>query len=159
MPKSRTALFVKATMLSLVAVVVVKAPAYAINSRGFAGGGQRCGSCAVPEGLEASAIALEKQFSLADRKTLLTEQFASSLCENHECGNLEETQAGLLLDRHFAEKDRIEDRDEKKNAIWFNWASLVIAAASFILGGMAYRHSIKADKRSVRNEDRISNLK
>jgi hypothetical protein len=124
------------------------------------GGGQGCGSCtALPAELEKSANQLEKQFLQFDRKALLTEQFAKSLCSKHDCGEIDEEQASLLLERFFQERDRSEVEGEKENAWWLNLLSIAIAAAGVVIGGLAYRHGLEADRRSVRNEVEIDHLK
>jgi hypothetical protein len=117
------------------------------------GGGQGCGSClTIPKDLEESAKQLEKQFLQFDRKSLLIEQFAGSLCLNHHCGEIDEEQASLLLERFFQERDRGE-------AWWLNLLSIAIAAAGVLIGGLAYRHGVEAERQSVRNEVEIDHLK
>jgi hypothetical protein len=127
---------------------------------GVGGSGQGCGSCAaLPAELEESANQLEKQFLQFDRKALLTEQFAQTLCSKHECGEIDEEQASLLLERFFQERDRSDVEGEKQNAWWLNLLSIAIAAAGVLIGGLAYRHGVEADRRSVRNEVEIDHLK
>jgi hypothetical protein len=129
------------------------------SSSGGGPNGDGSGCCFVPKELEENAKQLEKQFLQFDRKSLLTEKFAKSLCSKHECGEIDEEQASLLLDQFFQERDRSEVEVEKQNAWWLNLLSIAIAAAGVLIGGLAYRHGVEADRRSVRNEVEIDHLK
>jgi hypothetical protein len=122
------------------------------SSSGGDPNGDGSGCCFVPKELEENAKQLEKQFLQFDRKALLTEQFAQTLCSKHECGEIDEEQASLLLERFFQERDR-------GKAEWLNLLSIAIAAAGVLIGGLAYRHGVEADRRSVRNEVEIDHLK
>ena len=138
---SRIEKFMKKTILSFIAVLVVNTAAFAWGTGGGVSKGDGSGCCVilVPEELEASVIALEKQFELADRKTLLTEQFVGSLCTKHECGDLNVSQAGFLLNQFFAEKDRNTlaqiAAEDKHNSNVFSWANLSVAIISLIIAG------------------------
>jgi hypothetical protein len=121
--------------------------------------GDGSGCCFVPKELEENSIALQKQFAQMDRKTLLTEQFAQTLCSKHDCGEINEEQASQLLDGYFQEQDRSDVEDEKQNAWWLNLLSIAIAAAGVVIGGLAYRHGVEAERRSIRNEVEIEHLK
>jgi hypothetical protein len=146
---------VRAILTVVVAVfLVLPNPSWAFTS-----GGQGCESCAVPKELEENAVALEKQFSLTDRKTLLTEQFAKTLCSKNDCGAIDEEQASLLLNRYFQEQDRAESEHDKQNSWWFNILGIAIAAVGVVFAALAYRQSVEADRRSVRNEVEIDHLK
>ncbi|KPA21504.1 hypothetical protein shim_22110 [Shimia sp. SK013] len=117
------------------------------------------GASWVPESIEDQANALWEEFEKLSRKELLNQQILGTLCQNNDCGDLAEEQASRLLTRavEFARDQAINS--ERREVKWLTRMGAVFTAAGLLIAWLAYRQSIEADRRSVRNQMEISHLK
>jgi hypothetical protein len=146
-------------------------PCWAFGSSGGddAGGGGGTGGCCVgdlPKVLQESASQLRTEFQSMKRQELLDQQILGTICEKHNCGELTEEQASLLLERYFQEQGRHQDEIDKENSWWFNFlgafsgiAGVVFGAIGLVFSWLAHKESMAAERQSSRNEVEISHLK
>ncbi|PTW50288.1 hypothetical protein C8N38_105247 [Rhodovulum kholense] len=89
----------------------------------------------------------------------MDQQILGTLCENHVCGTLSETQASRLLDRAVSEKRYAHEQKARNEAKWMTRVGVGFTAIGLLIAWLAYRQSQEADRRSVRNEVEIEHLK
>lgn len=113
----------------------------------------------IPESIEEQANALWEDFGKLSRKELFNQQILGTLCQNNSCGGLSEEQASRLLTRAVEfERDAAINR-ERREAKWLTRIGAIFTAAGLLIAWLAYRQSIEADRRSVRNQMEIKYLK
>jgi len=120
-------------------------------------GGNNC--CEFPESLEDDASVVRDSFKGTELQSLLDQQILETLCENHGCGVLSETQASQLLDRMIASRAAAIEAQDRREARWTARIGVVFAAFGLLISWLALRQSAKAERQSARNEVEIEHLK
>ena len=146
----------KVVGMLLIAISFFQLNAAFAQGSGFSGGGS-WGK--VPVEMEAAAKKLRVDFENTSTQELLDQQILKSLCRNNSCANLTEEQASKLLDRSIAFAKETQDQNDRREAKWMSRAGVGFTALGLLVAWLAYRQSRDADRRSIRNQTEIEQLK
>jgi hypothetical protein len=123
-------------------LVCLSGPVFAFGLGEGEDSGDGSGCCIfVPKDKVAIANDLKKSFRMAETELLRNQRWAGTLCENHPCAEISETNAKDLLDDIIAEQKNYETSV-------ISWWGLIFSGLSFVISVLGFWYTFRVDRRA-----------